>query len=199
MKQLTLDLQNYRKFKTLHLDFHPRFTLLMGVNGTGKTSVLHGIWRSWQSMISSANAGGSMPTLREVHQQVSIDVSSESWLTTLFPLRAVGDFFWNGFTLEKCGVVLSDSSNSGVSLNRLPWRELTTMVKAAFQADTSTPIPLLARFGAAKPQPAGETGGLKKPFSERKDVWALAQSDEVQSAVPVHPPAIPIGQAQAAG
>jgi len=182
MKQLTLDLQNYRKFKTLHLDFHPRFTLLMGVNGTGKTSVLHGIWRSWQSMISSANAGGSMPTLREVHQQVSIDVSSESWLTTLFPLRAVGDFFWNGFTLEKCGVVLSDSSNSGVSLNRLPWRELTTMVKAAFQADTSTPIPLLARFGAVKPQPAGEAGGLKKPFAERKDVWALAESDEVQSA-----------------
>jgi predicted ATP-binding protein involved in virulence len=180
MKQLTLDLQNYRKFKTLHLDFHPRFTLLMGVNGTGKTSVLHGIWRSWQPMIASANAGGSMPTLNEVHQQASIDVSSESWLTSQFPLRTIGDFIWDGFTLEGVGVALSDSTNSGTSLRLSSGSQLAIAVKMAFRANT--PIPLLARFGATKPQPAGETGGLKKPFSERKDVWALAQSDEVQSA-----------------
>lgn len=176
MKQLTLDLQNYRKFKTLHLDFHPRFTLLMGVNGTGKTSVLHGIWRSWQPMIMSANAGGSYPTLNEVHREASIDVSSESWLTTLFPLQAFGDFCWNDGVADSVGVTLFGSTGVHPQ-NPMQWR-----VQSAFQADTLTPIPLLARFGAAKPQPAGETGGLKKPFAERKDVWALAESDEVQSA-----------------
>ena len=183
MKQLTLDLQNYRKFKTLHLDFHPRFTLLMGVNGTGKTSVLYGIWRSWQPMISSANAGGSMPTLNEVHRQASVDVSSESWLTALFPLRAVGDFQWDGFTYENTGVALPSSTKKieKRARNGLP-SQMDVMVIAAFQANTTAPIPLLARFGATKPQPAGEAGGLKKPFAERKDVWALAESDEVQSA-----------------
>lgn len=181
MKQLTLDLQNYRKFKTLHLDFHPRFTLLMGVNGTGKTSVLHGIWRSWQPIIYGANAGISFPTLNEVHRQVSVDVSSESWLTALFPLHAAGDFCWSGVTVGGVGVTRDGAGVIGY-LGDQSRHKITTMVKAAFQADTSTPIPLLARFGAAKPQPAGEAGGLKKPFAERKDVWELAQSDEVQSA-----------------
>jgi len=182
MKQLTLDLQNYRKFKTLHLDFHPRFTLLMGVNGTGKTSVLHGIWRSWQPMIFGADAGGSYPSNNEVHRQASIDVSSESWLTALFPLQATGDFSWNGDTAVGVGVKLLGGTSSGNFFNHQSFQQMHRMVKTAFQADTPTPIPLLARFGAAKPQPAGEAGGLKKPFSERKDVWALAQSDEVQSA-----------------
>jgi len=176
MKQLTLDLQNYRKFKTLHLDFHPRFTLLMGVNGTGKTSVLHGIWRSWHPMIMEINAGNSYPTLNEVHRQASIDVSSETWLTPLFPLQAFGDFCWNDGAADSVGVTIFGSPRVH-SQNPMQWR-----VKSAFKADTPTPIPLLARFGATKPQPAGETGGLKKPFSERKDVWALAESDEVQSA-----------------
>ena len=182
MKQLTLDLQNYRKFKTLHLDFHPRFTLLMGVNGTGKTSVLHGIWRSWQLMISSANAGGSYPTLNEVHREASIDVSSESWLTTLFPLHAAGDFCWNGVTVGGVGVMLLNGTSGSEFFSFQAKYQIEPMVRMAFHANTPVPIPLLARFGAAKPQPAGEAGGLKKPFSERKDVWALAQSDEVQSA-----------------
>lgn len=180
MKQLTLDLQNYRKFKTLHLDFHPRFTLLMGVNGTGKTSVLHGIWRSWQLMIFSANAGGSYPTLNEVHREASIDVSSESWLTALFPLQATGDFLWNGDTVGGVGVTLLNGASGSEFFSFQAKYQIEPMVRMAFHANT--PIPLLARFGAAKPQPAGEAGGLKKPFAERKDVWALAQSDEVQSA-----------------
>ncbi len=194
MKQLTLGLQNYRKFKTLHLDFHPRFTLLMGVNGTGKTSVLNGIWRSWSPMIRSANVSGSYPTLNEVHRQASVDVSSESWLTALFPLHAAGDFCWNEVTVRGIGVAL-DSTGGTPFLGREWVERLNRLVTTAFQtdvpttiplldfpADTPSPIPLLARFGAAKPQPAGETGGLKKPFAERKDVWALAQSDAVQSA-----------------
>lgn len=181
MKQLTLDLQNYRKFKTLHLDFHPRFTLLMGVNGTGKTSVLHGIWRSWHPMIMEVNAGNSYPTLNEVHRHASVDVASESWLTALFPLLATGDFFWNGDTVQGIGVAL-DSTGGAKSIG-YEWATRTRMtVQATFRTSAPTPIPLLARFGAAKPQPAGETGGLKKPFAERKDVWALAESDEVQSA-----------------
>jgi hypothetical protein len=182
MKQLTLDLQNYRKFKTLHLDFHPRFTLLMGVNGTGKTSVLQGLWRSWCPMLLSANVGGSIPTLNEVHRQASIDVASESWLTMQFPLHAFGDFCWDGVTLKELGSKLTGSTGGGEIFSGHSWGEILSNVKDVFQATTSTPIPLLARFGAAKPQPTGETGGLKKPFAERKDVWALTQSDEVQSA-----------------
>ena len=180
MKQLTLDLKNYRKFKTLHLEFDPRFTLLMGVNGTGKTSVLQGIWRSWQPLIVSANISPSPATVNEVHRQASIDVASESWLAPQFPLHAAGDFCCDGISVGGVGLTLEGTGRAGF-LNHQSWNQMDSMVKAAFQANAQTPIPLLARFGASKPQPAGEAGGLKKPFAERKDVWALAQSDEVHS------------------
>jgi predicted ATP-binding protein involved in virulence len=45
-----LELRNFKKFASLELDLHPRFTLLIGENGAGKTSVLDamavalGIW-----------------------------------------------------------------------------------------------------------------------------------------------------------
>lgn len=35
-----LTLQNFRKFKELTLDLHPQFTLLVGGNGSGKTTIL---------------------------------------------------------------------------------------------------------------------------------------------------------------
>lgn len=182
MKQLTLDLMNFRKFKTLHLEFDPRFTLLMGVNGTGKTSVLQGIWRSWQPWIMESNIRGSLPTVNEAHRQASIDVSSESWLTTELPLQVTGDFFWNEATSGGVGVYVESTNGLPMALNHQSWSQMSAMVKPILKADTQAPIPLLARFGASKPQPAGETGGLKKPFAERKDVWALAQSDEVHAA-----------------
>jgi len=182
MKQLTLDLLNFRKFKTLHLEFDPRFTLLMGVNGAGKTSVIQGIWRSWQPWMLTANIRGSLPAVNEVHRQASIDVSSESWLTPQLPLQVTGDFFCNEATSGGIGVTFDGSAGSPMAVNQHKWNQMSMMVKPAFLAETLTPIPLLARFGASKPQPAGETGGLKKPFVERKDVWALAQSDEVHAA-----------------
>ena len=45
-----LELHNFKKFASLDLELHPRFTLLIGENGAGKTSVLDalavalGVW-----------------------------------------------------------------------------------------------------------------------------------------------------------
>ena len=45
-----LELRNFKKFAALDLDLHPQFTLLIGENGAGKTSVLDalavalGVW-----------------------------------------------------------------------------------------------------------------------------------------------------------
>ncbi len=50
MKINRLELQNFKKFSTYTLDLHPQFTLLVGDNGTGKTTLLDalaiaaGIW-----------------------------------------------------------------------------------------------------------------------------------------------------------
>lgn len=60
--------------------------------------------------------------------------------------------------------------------------EATGLIRTVFEAKSQDPIPLLARFGASKPKPSGDAGALVKPFVERKDVWVLANSDEVQAA-----------------
>ncbi|TXT39945.1 MAG: hypothetical protein FD135_1761 [Comamonadaceae bacterium] len=57
----------------------------------------------------SANVGGSFPIINEVHRQASIDVSSESWLTPLFPLHAAGDFCWSGVTVSSIGLMLGNT------------------------------------------------------------------------------------------
>ncbi len=99
----------------------------------------------------------------------------------MFPLQAGGDFCWNGATFGRIGVTLS-STGENRWLDTQPLTEIEPMVKAAFQSDALTPIPLLARFGASKPQSTGGAGALQKPFEERKDIWSLAQADEVQAA-----------------
>ncbi|MDQ7084496.1 MAG: AAA family ATPase [Sulfurovum sp.] len=39
----TINLQNYKKYDSLELHFKNRFTLVIGENGSGKTSVLDAI------------------------------------------------------------------------------------------------------------------------------------------------------------
>jgi predicted ATP-binding protein involved in virulence len=45
-----LEITNFKKFSTYTIDLHPQFTLLVGDNGTGKTTILDalaiaaGVW-----------------------------------------------------------------------------------------------------------------------------------------------------------
>ena len=187
MKQLNLELKNYRKFKVLHLNFHPRFTLLTGINGSGKSSVLHGIWHSWQPMITDITGGiGALPTLKDVHRSDSVEVSPVSWQTAplpqlpQFPLHAVGSFSL-GHVEEGCVGITLRRTESSCHPDVIPWNQVGASVQAAFQSNASTSIPLIARFGIAAPC-SEWVDDLSPPFAELKDVWARAQSDEVQLA-----------------
>lgn len=56
LKKITLD--NFRCFKTLEIDLHPRLTVVVGENGAGKTAVLDGIATALSPILthlSSAN------------------------------------------------------------------------------------------------------------------------------------------------
>jgi len=42
-----LNIQNWRQFESVDIDFHPRLTVLTGANGSGKTTLLHLLNRHW--------------------------------------------------------------------------------------------------------------------------------------------------------
>ncbi len=61
MKLKRLVLKNYRGFETLNLKFHPKVTVLAGVNGSGKTSVLDAIFRGLVPMMKPDTSCGFSP------------------------------------------------------------------------------------------------------------------------------------------
>jgi AAA domain, putative AbiEii toxin, Type IV TA system/AAA domain len=181
MQQLSLDLQNFRKFESLHLDFHPRFTLLMGVNGTGKTTALRGVYMSWITAVDPSSMLVPQLNHLDVRKAPSLDIAANTWLEARFPVQALGDFQFADRVFSGQGQKKADSGGHPWFGDRHGKDSLTLQLTAAFHSESVEPISLFARFGASKPTPAKEAGALVKPFSERKDVWKLLVSDEANS------------------
>src|SRR5206468_653839 len=67
MKLHTLDLKDFRGFEASQLTFHPSLTVLVGINGSGKTSVLDAIVRLLlvaERASLRARVGGRQPVSR---------------------------------------------------------------------------------------------------------------------------------------
>lgn len=180
MQQLSLDLQNFRKFESLHLDFHPRFTLLMGVNGTGKTTALRGVYMSWITAVGPLSSVLMLGDA-DVRKAPSLDISANTWLEARFPVQALGDFQFADRVFSGQGQKKEDAGGSSSFGNLHGADSLTSQLKTVFNVDTVASIPLLARFGASKPAAAQDAGALAKPLSARKDVWALLTSDQADA------------------
>jgi AAA domain, putative AbiEii toxin, Type IV TA system/AAA domain len=177
MQQLSLDLQNFRKFESLHLDFHPRFTLLMGVNGTGKTTALRGVYMSWVLAFDPFFKFAPWLTDMDVRKTASIDVSANSWLVACFPVKTSGDFRLNKLEHKGSGQLMQDGFGRVSHTDENTLETLNMTMTRCLKADGHLAIPLLARFGASKPAISEDAGALSIPFVERNEVWALAASD----------------------
>ncbi len=77
MRLSKLSLENFRCFKSLDLDLHPRLTVIVGKNGRGKTSILDGIAIGLSPIVrglSSANNRLSAKSLQDT--DIRLDRSS---------------------------------------------------------------------------------------------------------------------------
>ena len=43
MKLQAVQLENFRSFEELHMEFHPELTVLVGANGSGKSAILDAV------------------------------------------------------------------------------------------------------------------------------------------------------------
>lgn len=89
-----LHLQNFRCYEDAHFDFQPGFNLVVGVNGSGKTSLLRGVAASFKDFKSAA--GIHSPVLSEQDIRFSIvDFDSQFRFERFYPARleAQGEAF----------------------------------------------------------------------------------------------------------
>ncbi len=109
-----LNLHNWRQFERVEIDFHPRLTILTGVNGTGKTTLLHllnrylgwdlhfvsspgiqekGIQRYWAGFWSGETNGHSVRATPGDDHEIGTVICSGGSVTTLRVPNGVQEVF----------------------------------------------------------------------------------------------------------
>jgi hypothetical protein len=172
MKQINIDFTNYKRFEKLHLDFHERFTLLVGVNGTGKTSTLKGIKQSWSLIAVGANSPRHSFDFADVHQSRSTDESNEVWMLSKYPASLMGDI---DFFEEQHSVGLKLDAVHREKLICESSVGLAVAVKGWFaENEKGKAIPLLAFYSAIKPSGSDVAGAISRPFEQRHQTWRIA-------------------------
>ncbi len=121
-----IHLKNYRCHADLEVHFQSGFNVIVGINGSGKTSLLRGICEILRSLVENANE--KEPYTSPVHEQgfarlVSINVGGRYRFEEQAPteLRAIGEAFngqyWNT-TISMEGEIETTQSSSESSSRR---------------------------------------------------------------------------------
>lgn len=87
MRLDSIHLTNYRCYEDREVKFRPGFNAVVGVNGSGKTSLLKGICESLAAFFSSATAAGFLPLDR--HEDVRLRVVNTAgryWFEPQYPV-----------------------------------------------------------------------------------------------------------------
>jgi hypothetical protein len=179
----SIELQNYRRFEQFRCEFDPRFTLLMGENGRGKTSLLRAIFLGLGCFLESAGLAPAAISEGDVRRSLAIDPANESWRKAIYPARVT-----LGLSLDQSQIQISASrSATGETVD--PWRKVAPgsgmvdgKVQGWFGQQRPSPIPLFARLGASLGSAAAKpTAGLLRVFEDRKDVWSKFHEDGVDA------------------
>ncbi|MBL8170854.1 MAG: AAA family ATPase [Acidobacteria bacterium] len=86
-----LELQNFRKFAKLSLDLHSQFTLLVGVNGSGKSTVLNALAVTFSEWLRHLPTTTMMLSLQQIQPKdaraISISVGDRVQVQENFPVK----------------------------------------------------------------------------------------------------------------
>lgn len=178
----SIDIQNFRRFEHFKCEFDPRLTLLMGANGTGKTSLLRAIFVGLSGGLQDyfgPFAGIADEDVRKVH---SIDPALESWRTPIFPSRALVELDTSPeagllrFGLERT----PNQTNSCTPDGPFPSPGVRQLINQWFAPERTKAIPLIARFGASHSwSGSGTAGQIQKPFERKQQIWERARGEVI--------------------
>jgi predicted ATP-binding protein involved in virulence len=168
-----IEIQNFKRFKEFRCAFHDRFTLLVGANGTGKTSLLDaakGIAISYWSWI-----GYNYTTLDRnlAYATIASDVGGSDWREQQFPIKISGHTDIEGLS-DKDGshvmtlVVHSNGEQEAPLLNTV-YPHLQNRGKTMFEDSFQEPLSVFFQYAAIKPQGSSRKVRPSKPFGDKKN------------------------------
>jgi predicted ATP-binding protein involved in virulence len=184
----SIEIENYRRFEHYTCSFDSRFTLLMGPNGTGKTSLLNAVFRGLSAYAHSAGFGGDLPD-QDVRRVDTVDPGSSRWRTAVYPSRINLQVHFADedrlLTAERDSQQYRWFSNDPrySMLSTTTWQFLAGKTKAWLDPTNTEAIPIFARFGASNTvNGSGRPGAVAAPFESKAQVLARVQSDAVDVA-----------------
>ena len=162
-----MKISNYRCFKEVEIDFDDHFTLVVGKNGAGKTTILDAVAVSVSTFLLGIDGGVSRSILKDDSRYEFHDLNGTIDPQHQFPvsIESIGD------CLDQQNVrwIRSLNSESGNTTIK-DARELTNIAKKVqnqiMTGDKSLVLPLLSYYG---------TGRLYAQKKEKKNIKSLTE------------------------
>lgn len=181
MHLLDLSLSNFRRFERFHCELHPRFTLLVGENGAGKTSVLKALERGVFADVRDITRSAFQQELgpKDAHLQHNVDVADENWGQRQFPIVIRSQALLDSDLPVRLGVTYQVTQKleflaDGFSV-------IDAFIKRALEEKNTLPIPCHFFYWANKPSGHSTSEKVVRPFTEKKQIFQHDGNVNVQA------------------
>jgi predicted ATP-binding protein involved in virulence len=160
-------LKNFRRFSSFEMSFHPELTVIVGLNGQGKTSVLDAITIAYGTFVGAFDRGKSKHFIRsdgrylrdgngpESEQQFPVGVTTNTY----------GDDEDNGHSWSR---ELTGPKNRTTTKNTLPITYYGRMLQQGLRTNASVELPVVAYYGSGRLWQAHKNMERKSVLSESR-------------------------------
>jgi hypothetical protein len=168
----SIEIKNFRRFAEYQCDFDPRFTLLMGPNGVGKSSLLRAVRVGTDSILARLGAGSADIHVDDVRRVDTLDPAGERWRTPVYPASIA-------ITIAMDQEIVQIGCQRRTEASQGPVFGTGNLFDAQIGRWTQDPcteaLPLFACFEAINPNYESDQGVVRKPFETKQHVWKHAR------------------------
>jgi len=184
MQLLDLTLSNFRRFEHFHCELHPRFTLLVGENGAGKTCVLkaleRGVFSGLKNAIGLPHLSILISDARYTH---NTDVSDERWGHRHFPVHVTSQVQWKNASAKLYATLTAEGAQSRqneeetidfLNIYQRAMREdvdIGALLQNALKGESTQVIPCHFLYWANKPSGHSTSAQIARPFTEKTQLF----------------------------
>lgn len=185
----SIQLSNYRRFEEMHCEFDRYFTLLIGPNGSGKTSLLRAIYIS---LLPGLLPLDSKPVrffeTTDVRRTNTLDPGGSQWHTASYPARLVirvgfeeQDSIYLGQLRDAGGVrMVWDDPDLGQMSEQLEF--MHRQVAQWIDPTSAEPAAVVARYGASPISGVASPGAVRPPFEDKREVLRRSSGESIDAA-----------------